>query len=192
MHKHTAETTTQAIDMTGFVPIPGLPGYLVHPDGCVVSLKKESPRILSEHTGGAPVWWRTKIGRHDVRTRDLVHIMFGSTAAFEERAWEHVAENYIEATILQIHEADVARAPEILEAIFTGQLTDEMLDTVCELPGRMLKTWRHLTVAEVVFMASENGFNAHGIAEILKTSGAVTLEGYWSFVANARSQSEVA
>jgi class 3 adenylate cyclase len=80
-------------DLTGFVPLPHNPAYLVHPDGRVVSLKKQMPTVLSEHRAVSPVWWRVRIGRYDIRVRDLVLVMFGDPSKFEDRAWQWVEDN---------------------------------------------------------------------------------------------------
>lgn len=80
------------LNLAEFTALPHNPAYMVHPDGRVVSLKKESPRVLSEQKGRSPVWWRVRIGRIDVRIRDLVLVMFGTSAEFEERAWEWISE----------------------------------------------------------------------------------------------------
>lgn len=73
-------------DLTDFIPLPHNPAYLVHPDGRVASLKKETPHILSEQRAVSPVWWRVRLGHNEVRVRDLVLILFGDTSQFHRRA----------------------------------------------------------------------------------------------------------
>lgn len=74
------------LNLAEFTPLPHNPAYLVHPDGRVISLKKQQPMVLSEKTARRSDLWRVRIGHTEVRVRDLVFIMFGTTAAFLERA----------------------------------------------------------------------------------------------------------
>lgn len=70
-------------DLTGFVPIPGLPGYLVHPDGRVVSLKKDIPMVLSVSDRARPHLATVRLNNVDIRIRDLLHVMFGRYARWD-------------------------------------------------------------------------------------------------------------
>lgn len=64
-------------DLAEFTPLPGLPGYLAHPDGRVVSVKKDAPALLAVSDRARPHLSTVRIGRVDVRIRDLTHVLFG-------------------------------------------------------------------------------------------------------------------
>lgn len=66
-----------SLDLTGFVPIPGQPGYLVDPAGRVASLKKVSPSLLKVRYPRRMQLATVRIGGTDIRVRDLVSIVFG-------------------------------------------------------------------------------------------------------------------
>lgn len=76
-------------DLTGFVPLPAHPAYLVHPDGRVYSHKVD--RVVSETKATRSVMVRVRIGRLLVRVRDLVYLVHGDTAVFEARINAEVA-----------------------------------------------------------------------------------------------------
>lgn len=71
----------------GFVPLPGLSGYGIHPDGRVVSLKKQRPAILAERhsDSGNETYTTVRIGHTDLRVRDLVTAFFGGSVRMSER-----------------------------------------------------------------------------------------------------------
>lgn len=75
------------LNLTEFTPIPGMPGYLVAPDGRVASLKKRQPRLLawelpeSDRDYGVTV----KLNGERIRVRDIVLVLFGTAVAFQER-----------------------------------------------------------------------------------------------------------
>ena len=64
-------------DLAEFAPLPGLPGYLVHPDGRVASVKKDAPVLLKVSQRARPHLATVRLGRVDVRVRDLTYAMFG-------------------------------------------------------------------------------------------------------------------
>lgn len=83
----------ESINFDEFMPIPTNPAYWVAEDGRVLSFKKRVPQLLAEHRTPSPVWWRVRIAGREVRIRDLVFILFGSSDAFEQRAWDWIADN---------------------------------------------------------------------------------------------------
>ena len=82
------------LNLNGFVPLPHDPAYLVHADGRVASLKKTPTSLLSERRRRSAVNWRVRIGRTEVRVRDLAFIMHGTTQPFDDRADAWLDENY--------------------------------------------------------------------------------------------------
>lgn len=82
------------IDLTGFHPIPALPAYLVHPDGRVVSLKKERPRQLTVNKRSFnPDRWTVKLAGRRLRVSQLLFTMFGTSEEFTEAAREEIEEH---------------------------------------------------------------------------------------------------
>lgn len=81
---------SSAVDLTGFVPMPYRPSYLVGKDGRVWSHKKEG--FLHEVKRRTPGLWRVRIGFYEYRVRDLVLILHGHAADFEERAQRWIEE----------------------------------------------------------------------------------------------------
>ena len=76
-----------SLNLREFRPLPGLPAYLVHRDGHVATLKKERPALLAERRPESerPTFITVRIGRTDVRVRDLVLAMYGDVGAFMDR-----------------------------------------------------------------------------------------------------------
>lgn len=79
------------LDLTEFVPMPGDPTYLIHPDGRCVSLKRGQPRLLKvDNRAPRPSLWTVCLAGRHMRISQLVFALFGTTSAFEETAQKEI------------------------------------------------------------------------------------------------------
>lgn len=63
------------------VAIPGLPGYFATPEGTVYSVKRGGVRALTQQSGARDHLRTVRLGRVDVRVRDLTWLLFGTAPA---------------------------------------------------------------------------------------------------------------
>lgn len=108
------------IDLAEFKPIPAHPAYLVHPDGRIASLKKERPRLLTVNNQAfRPSRWTVKFAGRRVRVSQLLFTVFGSSAAFDEAAWDEIHERPrriagLPGTVREDRNEDAADGPHSL------------------------------------------------------------------------------
>jgi hypothetical protein len=75
------------LNLSEFMPIPGLPGYLAAKDGRVVSLKKARPTLLEWEIPEScrEAFVTVKLSGRRIKVRDLVIVLFGTDAQFFSR-----------------------------------------------------------------------------------------------------------
>ncbi len=77
----------ERLDLTGFVPVPAWPAYLIHPDGRVATLKARQPRLLAvDDSSWNPKAWAVQLSGERVRIHQLLYVLFGDTTAFSINA----------------------------------------------------------------------------------------------------------